>query len=104
LSSIIDQIAAAEEQAGKIRQEAAAAARDMALSAQEQAEARRAAQAEAGRALVRDAVKDAELEGKQLSEQIIAQNAQQVQAQCEAAREKLPEAVSYLMRRVVNNE
>ncbi len=102
MRSIIDEIASAEEQAAQIRQQAAVAAREALAAAQEEADARLGDQAEAGRAALREAAQRAEREGSMLSQMVLAQGKEQAQAQCNAAKENLPQAVAYLIGRVVS--
>lgn len=104
MSSIIDEIAKAEAQAATIRQDAAASARDMIASAQAAGEKALAAQVEAGRTAQRTAAQRAEEEGALISEKVLATRRAEAAQKCAAAKEKLPEAVSYLLRRVVSSE
>ncbi len=101
MNSIIDEIAKAEAQATVIRQEAAVASRDQVAAAQAKAQAQLNAVEEDGRELLRGATQQAEQEGKLLGEKIVSDRREEANIKCAAAKEKLPEAVSYLLRRVV---
>ena len=100
MDSMIDKIRAAEQQAEDIRAQAVTDARDMAARAREEAAERLAAAAESERQMTREALAKAEEDGKVLSEQVLAQAREIVAREEAAARQKLPEAVAYLMERV----
>ena len=104
MSSIIDEIAKAEAQAAAIRQDASVAARDAVAAVQAEVETLLAQQAEQGRAQLRAASQQAEEEGALVAQKVIAERQAQAQAECRQARDKLPQAVSYLRRRVVSME
>jgi len=102
LHSIMNDIALAEEQAAKIRLDATAATRAAIAQAQADGEAMLTAQAEAARAHLREQTAQAQVQAQQNREQILSLRAAQSQEQCKEARAKLPNAVTYLLGRVVN--
>ena len=100
MDSMIDKIRAAEKQAEDIRAQGATDARDMAARAREETAERLTAAAEAERQKTRDALTKAEEDGKVLARQVLEKARKIVAREEAAAREKLPEAVAYLMERV----
>ena len=104
IRSIIDQIKEAEEQAAVIRQEAAVFARDAIASAHAQAEEAAAAALQSERIAFKQACDQAEADGRALEARILDERNTQTRAQCDKAGEHLPEAVAYLLRKVVEAE
>ncbi len=72
MDSMIEKIRGAEQQAEDIRAQAAADARDMVARAREEAAERLVAAAESERQKTRDALSQAETEGKTLSGQVLS--------------------------------
>lgn len=104
MRSMIEQVTEAEARAASIRQDAAAAAREAVAAAQAKVEETLAAQAQAARTALRQACEQAEVQGRALAENIFKERDQQAQAQCAKARERLPQAVEYLLGRVVTGQ
>lgn len=102
MHSIIDEITEVEAHAAKIRQDAAVAARDSVAKAQEDADKQLATQADFARNKLREASQKAELEGAELGARILAERSAETNAACDTARGKLPDAVKYLVGRVVS--
>lgn len=100
MRSIIDEIALAEEQADQIRQEAVSAARELLAASRVGAEEIYAHTEEEERDKMREAIAKAEEEGRQQAETILQELSNAADVQCEAARLKLEEAVSYLLQKV----
>lgn len=101
MSSMIDQVREAEAQADAIRQDAQAAAREKIAAAQAEIREQKLIAADEERAALREAGLKAEAEGEALSKELILQRSAEADANCKAAEEKLPEAVNYLVERVV---
>lgn len=101
MPSIIEQITAAEAQAAALKKDEAAAGREAAAKAQQEAKALLEAARERGRARIAELSAKAEVEGAKLAEDIRAKNASETDEACAAASKKLPEAVGYILERVV---
>lgn len=101
MHSILDEVAQAEATAATIRLDANNAAREAAIKAQADVDARYAEQLEDGRDALRQAIQTAESDGRAQTERILNLRSAQADAQCKEAKAKLPDAVSYLLRRVV---
>lgn len=102
MHSIIDEITEVETQAAKLRQDAATAAREAVAKAQDDADRQITSQADFARTKLREASQKAELEGAELGAAILAERAAESAAACDKAKGKLPEAVKYLVGRVVS--
>ena len=100
MDSMIDKIRAAEQQAEDIRAQGLTDARDMGARAREEAAEKLAAAAEAERQKTREALVQAEEDGKALAKQVLAEAREVVAREETAARAKLTDAVAYLMERV----
>ena len=100
MRSIIDEIAQAEAQADQIRQEAAAASRELLLKSRAEAEKALETLETAEREATRLALDKAEQDGKALAETIQKELSDAADAQCETARGRLDNAVNYLMQKV----
>jgi len=100
VGSMIDKIRAAEERAEEIRAQAVTDARDMVARAREDAASRLTMAADAERQKTREAMAQAETEGKALSAQALQTARDAVAAEEAVARGNLPKAVAYLMERV----
>ncbi|MDL2235813.1 hypothetical protein LJC07_06670 [Christensenellaceae bacterium OttesenSCG-928-L17] len=103
MRSIIDQVREVEDQAVTIRQEAVQQGKDLVASAQAQVKEQALKEAEAERLVLKDATQQAEASGKVQAEEIIAGRAAEADADCKRAEEKLPQAVTYLLEKVVND-
>lgn len=100
MRSIIDEIAQAEAQAEQIRQDAAVSARELLQKARVDAEQGLQSLNDEEREKTRRALEQAELEGRDIAAEIQKQLSDEADAQCEAARGRLGDAVNYLMRKV----
>lgn len=101
MRSVIDEIATAEQQAEEIRQNASVQARDLSLQAKEDAQAALAALENQERDVLLSALESAKLEGERLSETLHTQLEQETDALCARASERLNQAVSYLLDKVI---
>ena len=100
MRSIIDEIAQAESQADQIRQEAAAASRELMQKSRAEAEQALVNLEAEERETTRLALEKAEQDGKALAESIEKELSDAADAQCETARGRLDSAVNYLMQKV----
>lgn len=101
MRSVIDEIATAEQQAEEIRQNATVQARDLTIQAKEGAQSALAALENQEREALLSAVEAAKLEGERLAETLRTQLEQETDALCACASEKLDQAVSYLLDKVI---
>lgn len=101
MHSMIEQVKEAEQQAAQIRQEAVVAGREAVAKTQADIKEKRLLSAEEEREALKDAMQKAEETGAALGAKIISERAKEADASCEAAKKKLPEAVAYLLGRVV---
>ena len=99
--SIIEQITQAEAEAASIKKDAQAKAREAVAQANVQAREAVEKAKELGRDKVRTASQAAEAEGRDTAKKIRNENAKRADTQCEAASEKLPKAVDYILERIV---
>lgn len=100
MRSIIDEIAQAEEQAEQIRQDAAAAARELLASSKMSAEQEYAHVEEQERIKMRDALDQAEAEGRNQAETVLKELSEAADILCENAQLHLDDAVEYLLKKV----
>lgn len=100
MQSIIDEIAAAEQQADEIRQQAAVQARETLSFAQSDAETMLSDTDIAERDKTREALVAAEREGGEAAQEILQGMKREADALCEKARERTADAVTYLVKRV----
>jgi len=103
LPSIIKRINQAEADAAAIRREAAGEARERLAEAEAEAQKRVAAAREDGRAAVYAAEAEAEAEGEKTASGILRENAAKADALCEAAKANVPNAVAYILERVMQS-
>lgn len=103
MHSMLDQVREAEEQAAAIRQDAVQAGRERIAQIQQQLKEQRLQEAQTERAGIKAAMDAAEKEGEALAKDIVAERQKQTDLACAQAEQKLPEAVSYLLRRVVTD-
>lgn len=100
MRSIIEEIAAAEQQAEDIRASAASEGRERIAKANDEAEQAMASLEAAEREAMKAALAQAELGGEAVARDMAAHMEAEAEAQCKAAEQRLPEAVAYLMKRV----
>ncbi len=101
MSSIIEEVTRVEKEAEQIRQDATASEREAVAAAraktQEDMEAYRASWHD----YRKKALENAQTEGEQKAREVYEARMRQTAEQCERAREKVPEAVEYLLGRIV---
>lgn len=100
MHSIIDEIAAAEQQAEDIRQQAAAKAREAIGFAQADAEAALTDADISEREKTREALAQAEKDGDAAAQALLLQMEKEAEALCKTARERSEDAVAYLIKKV----
>jgi len=100
MRSVIEEIAAAEQQAEEIRQNAAVQARELTLKAKEDAQNALSSLESSARNALQAELETAKQQGERLSADLLAQMEQEADAVCAAANAKLDEAVSYLLNKV----
>ena len=100
MRSVIDEIAAAEQQAEEIRLSATAEAREMTQKAREDAKAALAALELAQRDEEQTQMERARGQGEALSKGMLLKLEQEADELCARAQSKLPEAVAYLLNKV----
>ena len=100
MRSIIEEVAAAEQQAEEIRQQAVAAAREAVSFAQADAETLLSDADIAERDKTREALANAEREGDAAAQGILQDMQKEADALCAKAHERTAEAVAYLMKKV----
>ncbi|MBR3179746.1 MAG: hypothetical protein IKF49_09610 [Clostridia bacterium] len=100
MSTMLERIAEAEQQADKIIEEANIKAREQIASAKAEAEAAVAQELDAERRKTVQSMANAEERGKELRDEIIAAVRAEISEARTAAENKLPETVSYLMERI----
>lgn len=103
MGSLIDEIAAAEQRAEAIRQEAAAAAREAIALAQADAEATLAGTDVSEREKTRAALAAAERDGGDMAEQMLHRMAQEAETLCLAAQARVDDAASYLVKKAAGD-
>ncbi|MBR2182138.1 MAG: hypothetical protein IJ858_01740 [Acidaminococcaceae bacterium] len=99
--SILDEIKAAEAAAAQAKKEAALTSRNLLRDAEEAANREAAAMITEARAVAKDTVARAEAHAKVQAKDLIAERARADRALAAAAEEKLPDAVAYIVERVV---
>lgn len=103
MRSVIDEIAAAEQQAEEIRLSAAAEAREMTQNAREYAKVALAALEQAQRDEAQTQMERAREQGEALSKEMLSKLEQEADDLCTRAEKKLPEAVAYLLNKVTKS-
>ena len=99
--SMLDEIKAAEAAAVEAKKEAALTSRTLLRDAEEAADREAAAMITAARAAAKEAVAKAEADAKIKAKELVEERARADRAVAAAAEEKLPEAVAYIVERVV---
>lgn len=99
--SMLDDIKAAEAAAAQAKKEAALTSRNLLRDAEEAANREAAAMITDARAAAKEAVAKAEAHAKVKAKDLVAERARADSAVAAAAEEKLPEAVAYIVERVV---
>ena len=100
MRSVIEEIAAAEQQAEEIRQNAAVQARELTLKAKEDAQQALSKLESDARNALQAELETAKQQGERLSAGLLAQLEQEADAVCAAANARLDDAVSYLLNKV----
>jgi vacuolar-type H+-ATPase subunit H len=100
MRSVIEEIAAAEQQAEEIRQNAAVQARELTLKAKDDAQQALSKLESDARASLHAELETAKLQGERLSADLLARLEQDADAVCGAAEAKLDQAVAYLLDKV----
>ena len=101
MPSIIEQVTQAEAQAASIKKEAQLQARELVAKAVQEASRIVEEAREQGRKTVHSAAEAAEMKGQELAEQVRREKAEEVDTQCMAAARKLPQAVEYILERII---
>ena len=101
MGSLLDEIAAAEQRAEAVRQEAAAAAREAIALAQANAKAALAEVDSCEREKTRSELAVAERAGNAEAEEILRRMAEETEILCLAAQSRVDDAVSYLLKKAV---
>lgn len=99
--SILDEIKAAEAAAAQAKKEAALTSRNLLRDAEEAANREADAMIAEARAAAKDTVAKAEAHARVKAKELVAERARTDRAEAAAAAEKLPEAVAYILERVV---
>ena len=99
--SMLDDIKAAEAAAAEAKKEAALTSRNLLRDAEEAANREAAAMITAARATAKETVAKAEAHAKVKARDLVAERARADRAVAAAAEEKLPDAVAYIVERVV---
>jgi len=100
MRSVIEEIAAAEQQADEIRQNASVQARELTLKAKEDAQSALSRLESEERENLLAELETAKLEGERLSNEMLTQLKQEADALCVTATGRLDQAVSYLLDKV----
>ena len=100
MRSVIEEIAAAEQQAEEIRQIAAVQARELTLKAKDDAQQALSKLESDARASLQAELETAKQQGESLSSELVGKLSQEADALCAAANAKLADAVSYLLDKV----
>ena len=100
MRSVIEEIAAAEQQAEEIRQNAATQARELTLKAKDDAQQALSRLESEARASLQTELETAKQKGERLSAELGEKLEQEADAACAAANAKLAKAVSYLLDKV----
>ena len=99
--SMLDEIKAAEAAASQAKKEAALTSRNLLRDAEEAANREAAAMIADARAAAKETVAKAEAHAKVKAKDLVAERARADLAVATAAEEKIPEAVAYIVERVV---
>ncbi len=100
MKSIIEEIAAAEQKADEIRQQAASEAREAVSFAQSDAEAALADADADERNITREALLQAEHDGDAAAREILNRMEREADTLCDKARKLTGDAAAYLVKRV----
>jgi colicin import membrane protein len=98
---MLDEIKAAEAAAVQAKKDAALTSRNLLRDAEEAADREAAAMITAARAAAKETVAKAEADAKIKAKELVEERARADRAVAVAAEEKLPEAVAYIVERVV---
>lgn len=101
LASIIEEVTRAEQEAEQIRQKAEIAGREAIAAAQAKVKEKLEEYQSSERNRRRENLERAQQEGEKLAQTIHRERMDQIEAQCADAREKVPDAVAYLLGRIV---
>ncbi len=104
MGSIIDEITAAEKSADDLRQKAVSDAREAIADADKEILKQLADTREKNREALIRAQEKAEADGRDIAADIMKQRASEAEAQCAEAANKLPDAVKYLVEKVVESK
>ena len=99
--SMLDEIKAAEAAAMQAKKEAALTSRNLLRDAEEAAGREAADMITAARAAARETVAKAEAHARVKAKELVAERARADRVVAAAAEEKLPDAVAYIVERVV---
>lgn len=99
--SMLDEIKAAEAAAAEAKKEAALTSRNLLRDAEEAAGREADAMIAAARSAAKETVAKAEADAKVKAKELVAERARADRAVAAAAAEKLPDAVAYIVERVV---
>ena len=99
--SMLDDIKAAEAAAAQAKKEAALTSRNLLRDAEEAANREAAAMITAARATAKETIAKAEAHAKVKAKDLVAERARADRAVAAAAEEKIPDAVAYIVERVV---
>ena len=99
--SMLDEIKAAEAAAAQAKKEAALTSRNLLRDAEEAANREAVAMITSARAAAKETIAKAEARAKVKAKDLVAERARADRAVAEAAEAKLPDAVAYIVERVV---
>ena len=99
--SMLDEIKAAEAAAVQAKKDAALTSRNLLRDAEEAADREAAAMITAARAAAKETVAKAEADAKIKAKELVEERARADRAVAVTAEEKLPDAVAYIVERVV---
>jgi len=99
--SMLDEIKQAEAAAAQAKKEAVLTSRNLLRDAEEAANHESAAMITAARAAAKETVAKAEAHARVQAKELVAERARADRAVAAAAEEKLPDAVAYIVERVV---
>lgn len=100
MRSVIEEIAAAEQRADEIRQNAATQARELTQKSKEDAQKALSDLENQAREILQAELETAKSEGERVSGDMLTQLEQEADALCENATKRLNRAVSYLVDKV----
>lgn len=104
MRSIIEEISAAEARADEIRAEAAQTSREEIAAAHEAAERAWKALDERERENTAAALRQAQIDSETISEDVTNAMGQETDSVCEKARERVEDAVTYLLNKVLETK